>query len=107
MQSSKVWGLRRITDVERYRGLKDGETGHWWEGFVCYDPPTTSMLVAPIPLNFVLSWLRDFWVRLKRGRRSQELLWSYNLGYGDGRANRERADLRAEVINLIARMKRD
>lgn len=100
MRSSKRWWLRRITDVERYRSVREAEAIPWGYGFVSYNPCNRSMLVAPIPLNWVLYWIRGSWLRLQKGAQRQELHWAYDLGYQDGRAHQKREGLMAQLLEL-------
>ena len=92
---------RWFTDRERYRSIPEGARLPKGYGFVSYDPALHRMLVARIPMNFVLAWLRRLWLKLQAGSRNQEILWAYNLGYSDGRANRDRAELLAEMKRII------
>ena len=82
--------VSRWTDRERYEIIKDGGQLPRWQGIVAYDAPTRSMLIAPIPFNWVLAWGWHFWGRLKQGWRKQDLLWTYELGYQDGKSQTSR-----------------
>ena len=99
-------GFRRIQDEYMYKGL---ERCRWWEGRVYFEPDMLVTVVAPIPLNFLLSWFRRVWLRLRAGRWEQETLWVYNLGYKRGlRAwgeNRERREQEAQLNEIVAELK--
>ncbi len=103
MQSSRWPILRRITDLECYKSRREGERLRRWEGIVCYSPETRSFLVAPIPLNLLLSWLRDIWLRMKQGRLEQDLYWAYSIGRQDGMAEKKRSDLLEELRLIVLR----
>lgn len=105
MQTSNLFHLRWFTDLERHRVLRDGDEFPFWYGVVCYDPALRAYLIALIPLNFVISFVRDVWLRLKAGRRDQELAWAFDLGYLDGMANRERRKVVGHLTKMIEESK--
>mgnify|MGYP001579670728 CR=1 FL=1 len=100
--------FRWVTNLERYKAIKELEVIPKYYGIVCYDPAIRAVLIAPIPLNFICSWIMEIWRNLKKGRKRQELMWAYNLGFSDGDRSKEKKILYADVQKVLVEIyKRD
>jgi len=93
--------ITRLSRRERYRRLQEGMSIPRWQGIIMYDPATRCDLIAPIPLNWLILWAWRLKWRLQRGSYKQELLWAYELGLQDEKANIRRQQLLEELESVI------
>lgn len=97
--------LRTLTGIEYQQGTRLP----WYLGRCYYEVNTDSIIVAPVPLNFLIGWGYEAWWRIRRGPEGirERLETARSTGFREGlEAGKRQAQFAFEQAEKMSRYSR-